>query len=217
MNVNLGVSFDGQPGLSFAQGEDRKIIIRFFNKYTGDPIDITGFQIGVNFPQYLGGTVKRYSGGISFNTTGVTLTPAMPTLFTLVNHGLVTGDTLRFATQSGGSSLPTGLLAATNYLVVVTDVNNFTLTDTSANPIICTTVGVGIIQFTLQGDVVITNATLGQTTLTLRNAVSQVIENMYGQDFQAYWVDATNLIRILSLQGLLDVITQPDPTANPLQ
>lgn len=200
------IAFDGNPGLSFCQGEYRTVLLTFVNKLTGIPINLTG-TVSVNFSQQGGGTVKRSTAGVNIPASQVNITPA--NTLTLQDHGFVTGDTIQVAAQAGGA-LPGGLSALTNYLVVAIDLNTFSLTDSSGNAIVLSSQGTIGLVATLQNDVTISNATLGQVSLVLRNQVTAVVNAALAQDFQVGYVNS-NEPRIAVIQGQLDVLAQPAP------
>ncbi len=80
------------------------------------------------------GVLTLTRGPVWTYTASVTVTSAAPGVVTWTSHGLTTGMIVQF----GGSVVPTGLSAATNYYITVVDANSFKVSTTMANLIALT-------------------------------------------------------------------------------
>lgn len=206
MDPKIGVRFDGSQGLAFVAGEDRTISVAIYDQNVGQPINLTGGAVFVNFPRSGGGTVKRTSAALPIAASAVTT--GSPGAIVLNDHGLVTNDAVTFAVVSGG--LPAPLAGATTYLVSVIDNNTFSVTDNTGAAINLTTAGTGTFTVSNGSDISLTTPTAGLVTLTLRYTVTNAIEAGLGQTFEVGYTIGGKT-RIQCLPGLLDVTAQPDP------
>lgn len=202
MDPSIAVTFDGQAGLSFVQGEDRLFGLAFVNRADGAPINLSSSTVGVSFPRAGGGDVKRSSGALALTASMVT--PA--TGIAYPDHGLVDGDPVTFA----GASLPAPLVAATPYLVRVIDNDTFALSDAAGTSITLTTAGSGAFTMTNSSDVTITSAPGGTAALSLRSAVTSAISAGLALDFQVS-LTLSGKLRIVVVKDALDVTAQSNP------
>ena len=200
------ILFDGDCGMSFTQGEDRTIDVTFVDRISGEPINLTGAGVFVNFPRSGGGTIKRTSAPLPISATFVT--PGSPGSISYLGHRLVTGDPVTLTLTSG--ALPSPLAAATPYLVQEIDPDTFTLLGSDGSTITILTQGTGSFSLANASDLTITNAASGIATLVLRSEVTLAIDAGLGQAFQAGYI-LSGKIRIVPIIGVLDVYAQPDP------
>lgn len=75
------------------------------------------------------GVLTLTRGPVWTYTASVAVTLATPGVVTWAAHGLTTGMVVRF----GGTAVPTGLSAATDYYITVVDANSFKVSTTMAN------------------------------------------------------------------------------------
>ena len=203
MDAKLILFFDGNPQLCFVQGEDRTTQLCFFDAKAGVPLDLTGASVSLSLPASLAGTVRRSSAPLTL--TPANITAASPGVVTYPDHGLVTGDTVRFV----GSGLPAPLVAATDYAVVALSPNTLTLT-LAGVPVALTTPGSG--GFTMGSPSVVISATpqTGCATVTLSAACTNAVNPGQMQDAQANILIAGKT-RICVASGAITVLEQPEP------
>lgn len=203
----LLANFDGNPGITFTQGESRTIIVTLSSQGTTTPVNLTGSVVDLNLPRQGGGSIKRTSGPVAVAFAEVIIDPS--NTIVLPDHGFVTGDTVQVAAQGGGT-LPGGLVISTNYLILVIDVNTFQFTDTSGSLITLTSQGTIGFNITDSNDLQVTTPLLGQMTLNLRSLVSADTNAALAQTFQVSYTLA-GATRIVLVQNQLDVYAQPVP------
>lgn len=206
--MNPKIFFDAQSVLKFNQGEDRQINVTLIDLNTNLPINLTGAQFGINFPLQNGGSIKRSTLGPLIESSDVVVPGgSVPNGYIkLPDHGLVTGDPIQLEVVSGG--LPAPLAISTNYLVKTIDLDSFYITDSAGSVISLTSQGTGSFNLVNSNDIQIVSGDLGQVTLNIRAAVSQVVNAAIAQDFQADYI-LSGKIRILILKNALDVQNQP--------
>lgn len=207
MKQGIRVLFNANAVLKFVQGEDRQIDITLRDLDSELPVNLTGAQVGVNFPLQGGGSVKRSTLGPTI-VSGEVVVPnsSSPGYINLKDHGLVTGDPVELVIISGG--LPAPLAVATNYLIQVIDTDNFYVCNSSGVVIPLTTQGSGSFNLVNSTDLSVPSGDLGQISLNLRAAVSEVVNVGYAQDFQLQYTIGGEM-RILVLKDVLDCILQP--------
>lgn len=204
LDPKVAVRFDGDSGMSFVAGEDRSISVAYYDARSGQPIDLSGASVYVEFARAGGGVVRRTSGPITIVSSSVT--PGAPGAFGATKHGLVTGDPVALTVVSG--ALPTPLQAATTYLVNYIDKDRFSLADTSGNPLTVLSAGTGSFALSNGSDFAVSQATAGLCSLVLRAAVTNALETGLGQNFEVGY-SLAGKTRIVALEGLLDVYSQP--------
>lgn len=207
MDIRVGVSFDGNDGIAFTQGEDRTILIAVYDADTLLPVNLTGGVIGINFPRQGGGSIKRTNGSVIASAQNVNLNPANTVVIT--DHGLVTGDVVQVA-PIGGGTLPAGLAISTNYTIAVVDNNTIGFLTSLGVVVDLTTQGIGTFSLTDAADLVLTTPASGLATLNLRAAVSEDVQPCENQAFQVEYT-VSGKTRIAVVKGTLDVQSQPDP------
>jgi hypothetical protein len=196
---DIVATFNGRCVVSFVQGEDRAIAVSLRDCETGVPLDLTGAGVHFEFVGTLGQPVRRFSDLLVLGVVDVA--PGVP--FALPNHGLVTGDPVKF---TGG--VPTPLVVSTTYLVVVADQNTFSLTDTSGNAIAITGDPSGPFYLAMSDVTVNSPASSGLVTLLLRAPVTAAIQEGLGQTFQIEVLDSEGMLRIVLERNDLDVWPQ---------
>lgn len=207
MDIQVGVLFDNNPGIQLTQGEDRTIVMTLFSQGYSTPVNLTGAVVGANFPYQGGGNIKRTSGLVAVPTVGVN--PNTANSVTLNDHGFVTGDPVTVA-AIGSGVLPAGLAPATPYTISVIDLNTFQFLDATGAVVTMTSKGSGSFSIFNANDVVISNASLGQVTLSLRAAMTLFMNAALAQNFQVEFT-VGGKTRISVLNALLDVLNQPEP------
>lgn len=198
----ISATFNGAPGLSFVQGEDRTIAIEMRDLAAAGPLDLTGSVLRVAFLAAAGGSIRRSNGALVMAPAALSVSTGV---FTKADHGLVSGDPVTFTTAG---TLPSPLAVSTPYLVVVIDPNTFSLTDASGNPIPTTTAPIGNLSMTVTGDMVLASPlTSGLATLTLRALVTSAVQPGLSQSFQVELIQS-NRMRVIIEANELDVYPQ---------
>jgi len=211
MDTKPTILFDGLPGINLTQGEDRTIAITVTDaSNNGLPINMTGAIVDMNLPLLGGGNIHRANFGLLIAPSEISPT-GTPPLFTVEDHGFVSFDPVQFSVTSP-SVLPGGISASTTYYVQTIDVNTFYLTTDVAGlvPVVLTTVGTGT--FAMQvfpSDISVTSGDLGVVALTLRAAVTQVINDGLAQDMQFSYM-LSGKTRVVVVPSWLDVMPQVD-------
>jgi flagellin len=91
------------------------------------------FQVGANASQTITADFGNFQTKYTTNTFATSAVTNADNKFTLSNHGYVTGDKVIY--DDGGGTVATGLADNTEYWVIKTDANNFTLASSYDNAI----------------------------------------------------------------------------------
>lgn len=198
------LTFDGRPKIDFTRGEDRVVLVSVIDAIVGLAIDLTGTSVSLSMPAIDGGIVARSMLPVFVDATTVSQ-PATPTLWAARGHSLAQGDAIQI-TVPGGSTLPTGLVQGTTYLVQRLTPNTFGLTTASPviAPVIITTPGIGTFGISVPGAVTLTNPVAGQLTVTLPSNVTLSVLAGLGQSIELTYLLGGKR-RIAVSENLMDV------------
>lgn len=189
--------------LKVIQGEEISFTIALKNQ-DGDPVDLTGAKLKVQFPKSDDTVVARGSETQSFTDSKVSVAD---NTITLADHGLVDNDIIQL-TNSGGT-LPAGLALVTNYYVIVVDKDTIklSLSESGSAVDITAAAGGGTHAVSAIGLAVSGDPLLGKMTVTLSEAATAALKVGELQTIEVEKI-TSNVKRIVQLKKALTVIAQ---------
>jgi hypothetical protein len=157
--------------IKIVQGEEISFTISLKNQ-DGDPVNLTGATLKVQFPKSDDTVVARGSAAQTFTDSSVSV--ANNTI-SLPDHGLVDDDVIQLTTTG---TLPAGLALATNYYVKVSDKDLIQLAATAGGSAIDITAAAGggthsvpALGLSVSGDPL-----LGKISITLSEAATEALK-----------------------------------------